>query len=109
MEGDLLGLDFAIFDIDLVSDQTDRDDIADSGQILVPFRHVLIGDSRGDIKHDDSALTANVVAITKATELLLTGGIPDVELDKALISMERHRAYLNTDGGIVLFLELTSG
>lgn len=108
VESDLLGLDLAIFHIDLVADEADGDIIADAHQILVPLGHVLIGDSRGDIEHYDATLASNVVAVTQTTELLLTRGIPDVELDKALVRVERHGAHLDTNGGVVLLLELTS-
>lgn len=47
----------------------------------MPVGNVLVGDTRGDIEHDDTALSVNVVSITETTELLLTGGIPDIELD----------------------------
>jgi len=47
----------------------------------MPVGHVLVGDTGGDIEHDDTALAVDVVAITETTELLLTGGIPNVELN----------------------------
>jgi hypothetical protein len=47
----------------------------------VPVGNVLVGDTGSDIEHDDAALAVDVVAITETTELLLTGGIPDIELD----------------------------
>jgi hypothetical protein len=47
----------------------------------VPRRHVLVGDSRSDVEHDDTALAVDVVSISETTELLLAGGIPDIELD----------------------------
>jgi hypothetical protein len=49
----------------------------------VPVGDVLVGDTRGNIKHDDTALAVDVVAITETTELLLAGGVPDVEDDVA--------------------------
>lgn len=47
----------------------------------MPVGNVLVGDTRGDVEHDDTALAVDVVTISQTTELLLTGGIPDVELD----------------------------
>lgn len=47
----------------------------------MPVGNVLVGDAGSDIEHDDAALAVDVVAITETTELLLTGGIPDIELD----------------------------
>ncbi len=53
-------------------------------QILtVPVGDVLIGNARSNIKHDDTALAVDVVPITKTSELLLSCGIPNVELDVA--------------------------
>jgi hypothetical protein len=49
----------------------------------VPVGDVLVCDARGNIEHDDTALSVDVVAITETAELLLTCGIPDVELDGA--------------------------
>lgn len=47
----------------------------------MPVGNVLVGDTGSDIEHDDAALAVDVVAIAETTELLLTGGIPDIELD----------------------------
>ena len=47
----------------------------------MPVGDVLVGDTGGDIEHDDTALAVNVVTVTETTELLLTGGIPDIELN----------------------------
>lgn len=47
----------------------------------VPVGDVLVGDTGGDIEHDDTALAVDIVTIAETTELLLTSGIPHVELD----------------------------
>jgi hypothetical protein len=47
----------------------------------VPVGNVLVCDTRGNIEHDDTALAVDVVAITETTELLLSSGVPDIELD----------------------------
>jgi len=47
----------------------------------VPVGNVLVRDARCHVEHDDAALAVDVVAIAKTTKLLLTGRIPDVELD----------------------------
>lgn len=52
-------------------------------QRTVPVGDVLVGDTGGDIEHDDTALAIDVVTIAETTELLLTGGIPHIELDLA--------------------------
>jgi hypothetical protein len=49
----------------------------------VPVGDVLVGDARCDIEHNDAALAVDVVSIAKTTELLLSSGIPDIELDGA--------------------------
>lgn len=51
----------------------------------VPVGDVLVGDTGGDIKHDDTALAVDVVTVTKTSKLLLTGGIPDIEADLAIV------------------------
>ena len=81
MEGDGLGLDLALLDVDLVAGQDDGDVLANADQVTVPVGDVLVGDARGDVEHDDTALAVDVVAVTKTTELLLSSGVPDIELD----------------------------
>jgi hypothetical protein len=49
----------------------------------VPVGNVLVCNARSDIKHDDTALAVDVVSITETAELLLTCGVPNVELDLA--------------------------
>lgn len=51
----------------------------------MPRRNVLVGDTGGDIEHDDTALAVDVVSISKTTEFLLPSGIPHVELDGSQI------------------------
>ena len=54
-------------------------------RLTVPVGNVLVGDTGGDIEHDDTALAVDVVAITKTAELLLTSGVPNVVLDLAQV------------------------
>ena len=63
----------------------------------MPVGNVLVGDPRGNIKHDDTALSVDVVTITKTTELLLTSGIPDVELNLAKVGVEPKGAISRTN------------
>ena len=51
----------------------------------MPVGNVLVGNAGGDIEHDDTALAVDVVTVAETTELLLTGGIPDVELNLAVV------------------------
>ena len=51
--------------------------------LTMPVGDVLVGDSGCDIEHDDTALAVDVVAISEATKLLLSCGVPDIEKDLA--------------------------
>jgi len=51
----------------------------------MPVWNVLISDAGGDVKHDDTALSVDVVAIAQATKLLLAGGVPDIKDDCAKV------------------------
>lgn len=54
----------------------------------MPVGNVLVGNAGGNIEHDDTALAVDVVTVTETTELLLAGGIPDIELDLAEVLHE---------------------
>lgn len=101
------------------------------GRRTMPVGNVLVGNTRGDIEHDDTALAVDVVSITETTELLLAGGIPHVELNLAEVLCicvrvelsfwwfvsfagyiltyggETERVDLDTEGGHILLLELS--
>ena len=85
MEGDLFGLDFSVFDVDLVADEDNGDALADTSQVLVPLGHVAVGDAGASVEHDDCALASDVVAITKTSELLLARCVPHVEENLACL------------------------
>ena len=51
----------------------------------MPVRDVLVGNAGGDVEHDDAALAVDVVSVTKTSKLLLSCGIPDIELDVAQV------------------------
>jgi hypothetical protein len=51
----------------------------------VPVGDILVGDTRCDVEHDDTALAVDVVSIAKTSKLLLSCGIPDIELDVAQV------------------------
>ena len=72
MESDRLRLNLTLLNVDLVTTQDDWDVLANTDEISVPVWNVLVGDSSSDIKHDDTALTVDVVSIPQTTELLLT-------------------------------------
>jgi hypothetical protein len=94
----------------------------------MPIRNVLVSDARRHIKHDYTALSVDVVSISEASKLLLTGSIPDIELNLAKIlllvrqcspfSLEQvrdmvtysgkaKRMDLNTESCDILLLELS--
>ena len=58
----------------------------------MPVRDVLVGNARGDVKHDNAALPINVVTISQTAKLLLPCGIPDVEIDLAEVLMKGQRS-----------------
>ena len=53
--------------------------------LTVPVGDVLVGNAGSNIKHDDTALTVDVVAITETTKLLLASSVPDIEGDLAVV------------------------
>jgi hypothetical protein len=142
VEGDGLGLDLALLHVDLVAGEDNGDVLADTDQVTwcglaefctalgsrkrtVPVGDVLVCDTRGDVKHDDTALAVDVVSIAETTELLLACSVPDVELDGAevlrvlSVAVSRRKARLtyggeaervdfDTEGRNVLLLELSS-
>ena len=75
-------------DIDLVAAENDGNVFANALEVAMPVGHILVGDSGGDIEHDDTALALDVVAIAETTELLLAGGVPDVEADRTEVGRE---------------------
>jgi len=58
----------------------------------VPVWNVLVGNPRGDVEHDDTALTVDVVSISQPTKLLLTSGIPNIELEFTKVGKKSKRA-----------------
>ena len=58
----------------------------------MPVGNVLVGNSRSDVEHDDTALTVDVVSISQPTKLLLTSGIPNIELEFTKVGKEAKRA-----------------
>lgn len=104
VEGDGLGLDLSLLDVDLVAAEDDRDVLADTDEVTcpgasacgvlagvrlriltVPVGNVLVGDTGGHIEHDDTALPVDVVTIAETTELLLSSRVPHVELDLTVV------------------------
>ena len=61
MEGDLLGFDLSVLNIDLVAHQDNRDVLTDSDQVLVPLGHILVGNSAAHIEHNNSRMPSNAI------------------------------------------------
>jgi len=55
------------------------------GMLTMPVWHVLVGDTRSDVKHDDTALAVDVIAISQPSKFLLSCCIPDIELDISVV------------------------
>ncbi len=51
----------------------------------MPVGHVLVGDAGGHVEHDDAAVGTDVIAIAKATKLLLASRVPHVKRDIAVV------------------------
>lgn len=92
----------------------------------MPVGDVLVCDARCHVKHDDTALSVDVVSVTETTELLLACRVPDIELDLAKVLFlssvwrrkaqgrgwltyggEGERVDLDTERGNVLLLEFS--
>jgi hypothetical protein len=92
VKGDGLGLDLALLHVDLVSCKNDGDVLADTDEVTVPVGNVLVGDTGGDVEHDDTTLSVDVVSVTETSKLLLTSGVPDIELDLTEVGEETEGA-----------------
>ena len=119
VEDNLVGLELPLLDISLVSDQDDRDLLADSGEVLVPLGDVLVSDSGGEVEHDDGTLGSDakkkvkkarlknlLVDLSELSELLLTGGVPDLQGDDSVVGMELDRGDVHSLSWSVGLLEL---
>ena len=70
VESDLLGLDLSVLNFHLISTQNDWNVFTDSGQVTMPVGNIFVSDTGGNIKHDNGALSLDVVPITQSTEFL---------------------------------------
>lgn len=83
-------------DVNLVPAQHDGDVFTDTLEITMPVGHILVGDSRCDVKHDDATLSLDVVTVSESTKLFLACGIPDVEADGSVIGRKCKGVDLDT-------------
>lgn len=61
----------------------------------MPVGNILIGNPRGDVEHDNTTFTVDVVAVSQSSELLLAGGIPYIELEFTEVGEETEGASMN--------------
>lgn len=88
VEGDLSSFYFSVLLINFVSDEDDGNVVTDSSQILIPLGDILVGDSSGDVEHQDRGIGTDVVSFSEATQLFLSGSIPKTKLNGSMISVE---------------------
>ena len=55
----------------------------------MPVGDVLVGDTRGDVEHDDTALSVDVVSVAKTAKLLLSRSVPHIKLDLTQVLRQR--------------------
>jgi hypothetical protein len=67
-----------------------------TGYKFAPVGNILVHDSRCDVEHDDVTLALNLITVSKATKLFLTGRIPGVEADGAKVGGEGQRVHFDT-------------
>jgi hypothetical protein len=87
------------FYINFVSTQHNGDVLAYTLKVTMPIGNVFVCNTRGDVKHDDTALALNVITITETTKLFLSGGVPDIETDGAKVGRELQWVHFDTEGG----------
>merc|ERR1719446_154129 len=76
---DILGLDLPVLHINLVAYKNDGYVLANSYNVAMPVRDVLIRDTRGHVEHDDGTLALNVVPVTQPAKFLLARCVPHIE------------------------------
>jgi hypothetical protein len=71
----------------------------------VPVGYILISDPGRNVKHDDPALSLDVISIAETTKLLLSSSVPDVEANGAKAGGKFERVDLYPEGGDVFLFE----
>jgi hypothetical protein len=107
MEGDLFRFDFTIFDFYLVSGQDNGDVLTHAGKITMPVGNIFVCDTGGNVEHDDSALSLDVVSIAETSEFFLSCGIPNIEFNGSAIGVECEGVDFHSECRDVLFLEFS--
>lgn len=79
MEDDGLCFNFPVLYINLVPAEDDGDILTDAHQITVPVGDVLVRHSRRHVKHNDGAMSLDIITVSEAAQLLLTSCVPNIE------------------------------
>jgi hypothetical protein len=74
--------------VNLVTTKYNGDVFTHAFEITMPVRNVLVCDTRGDVEHDNTTLSLDIISVTETTEFLLAGSVPDVENDVAEVGGE---------------------
>lgn len=48
----------------------------------MPVGNVLVRDARGHVKHDDTALSVDVVSISQTAEFFLSRSVPHIKVNR---------------------------
>lgn len=108
VETDLAGLDFSVFDVGLISNETNGNVGTDLGEVLVPFVDISIGVSGGEVEHDDGTVGLDIITLSEFSEFFLTSSVPNIKGDFSKVSVENDVGHLSTLGWDVWFLEVSS-
>mmetsp|Transcript_23131 Transcript_23131/g.34243 ORF Transcript_23131/g.34243 Transcript_23131/m.34243 type:complete len:270 (+) Transcript_23131:104-913(+) len=108
MKSDLLGLNLAILNLHLVSSKNNRNVLTYTGKITMPVRNILVSDTGGNVKHNDGALSLDVVSITESSEFFLPCSIPYVEFDGTAVCVEYEGVYFYSECCDVFLFEFSS-
>ena len=86
-------------DVDLVSAKNNGDVFTDTLEIAMPVGDVLVGDTGGHVKHDDTTLALDIVTVAETAELFLASSVPHVETDSTEVCGEGQGMNLDAQGG----------
>lgn len=105
------GDDTLVLEIDLVADDDEGEVVGVmrgslDEELVSPAVEVLEGLGDVDVEDEDAAVSATVEGNTETLETLLTGSIPDLHGDDAVVDHDLLCEEISTDGGLVLVGEL---
>ncbi len=109
VEGDLVGFDFSVLDVSLVSDQANWGIGTDLGEVCVPLGDIPVGVSVGEIEHDDCADGIDVIAISELSVFFLSSCVPNIKDYWSVGGVEHDVSDDCSFGGNVGLLEVPGG